>query len=74
MLGNVLEWCWDVYQYSYLNLPAQDPLGPGEGIERSLRGGSWFHDARYVRVAQRFKRLSTYRSNYIGFRLVITLP
>jgi formylglycine-generating enzyme required for sulfatase activity len=74
MLGNVLEWCWDVYQYSYLNLPAQDPLGPSEGTERTLRGGSWFHDARYVRAAQRFKRLSTYRSNYIGFRLVITLP
>jgi formylglycine-generating enzyme required for sulfatase activity len=42
MLGNVLEWCHDVYEPTwYRESPANDPRGPAEGRKRVLRGGSW---------------------------------
>jgi formylglycine-generating enzyme required for sulfatase activity len=44
VLGNVSEWVNDWYDlnYSYYrNSPSQDPIGPTNGTERVLRGGSW---------------------------------
>ena len=42
MLGNVAEWCHDVYSKTYYGeSPPEDPRGPASGPERVLRGGSW---------------------------------
>jgi formylglycine-generating enzyme required for sulfatase activity len=37
-----------------------------------VRGGSWGHDARYLRSANRGGLGPDYRDTYVGFRLVRT--
>jgi formylglycine-generating enzyme required for sulfatase activity len=61
MLGNVYEWCDDLWR------PRLD--APKEGPGRVLRGGSWGSLARDVRAAYRFRNLPGYRWNDLGFRL-----
>ena len=42
MLGNVAEWCHDVYSETYYQeSPGVDPRGPASGPQRVIRGGSW---------------------------------
>lgn len=42
MLGNVAEWCYDVYSETYYeSSPEPDPRGPPIGPKRIMRGGSW---------------------------------
>ena len=51
MDGNVYEWCWDLYGSSYFG--GTDPKGSASGAYRVARGGSWFNDASFGRVANR---------------------
>jgi formylglycine-generating enzyme len=54
MAGNVWEWCWDWYGSSYYSTsPSSNPQGPPPGSRRVIRGGSWFPDANFSRVAYR---------------------
>lgn len=70
MSGNVFEWCWDWYDDKYYkNCPLVNPLGADAGSSRILRGGSWYYDAHYSRVAKRFNHTPDNRSSSIGFRL-----
>ncbi len=71
MHGNVAEWVWDWYA-EYPQGPAIDPVGPLEGSERILRGGSWEHGGNNCRSAFRITRGAYYRESYVGFRLVRT--
>lgn len=55
MLGNVWEWCWDLYKEG--------------GANRVHRGGSWGDGAHGCRSAIRNAYSPDYRLDVIGFRL-----
>ena len=60
MHGSVWEWCWDeVRSYS--------DVSPSV-VRRALRGGSFLHDPRDLRSADRFRVQPEYRSRDFGFR------
>jgi sulfatase modifying factor 1 len=57
MLGNVWEWCWDIY----------DP--EVYGAYRVLRGGGWFDEHWSCRASVRRRSHPTYRIDDVGFRV-----
>lgn len=58
MLGNVWEWCQDLYTH--------------ESYDRVLRGGGWGSNAQYLRSANRGNWGPDDRYSFVGFRLVRT--
>lgn len=70
MLGNVAEWCADVFaDDGFATAAFVDPKGPVEGLKRVVRGGS-FKDNE----SDFFKRASllpTEKRPYVGFRVVL---
>jgi formylglycine-generating enzyme required for sulfatase activity len=69
MLGNVSEWCQDLYG-SYLSGTATDPTGPSSGSQRTLRGSSFFDFTGDLRVLFRNYDSPTFSSRQYGFRCV----
>jgi formylglycine-generating enzyme required for sulfatase activity len=71
MHGNVWEWCEDWYG-PYPSAEATDPVGPGSGSSRVIRGGGWYSYAVICRSADRGKVAPGARNYGIGFRLLRT--
>lgn len=69
MAGNVWEWCLD-FHGDYSAGEMIDPLGPAEGFDRVLRGGSWFISLDYCRSACRDWSGQGYRKEDGGLRVV----
>lgn len=57
LLGNVWEWCWDVYDAEVY------------GTYRVLRGGGWFDERWSCRVAVRRRSHPTFQIDDVGFRV-----
>ncbi len=71
MHGNVRQWCSDWYGSGYYkDSAAADPQGLAIGVERVLRGGSWYYTPAYSRCSYRDELNPTYRGNDVGFRVV----
>ena len=73
MLGNVSEWCEDLYG-AYPDFPIKDPKGaaPENSKNRVCRGGSWNHNARACRAAFRDRNNPSFDGRgSVGLRLVL---
>jgi sulfatase modifying factor 1 len=57
MLGNVWEWCWDIYDAEVY------------GTYRVLRGGGWFDEHWSCRASVRRRSHPTFQTDDVGFRL-----
>ena len=71
MIGNVKEWCHDLYDQSYYkNSTIQNPRGHDQGTLRVFRGGSWMDPASALRITKRGKLLPQNTNPDFGFRCV----
>jgi formylglycine-generating enzyme required for sulfatase activity len=74
ILGNVWEWCADVWHGDYAGASA-DGTPWRVGVEgqprRCLRGGSWNYDAFRCRSAYRSREWKHFATNHFGLRVVV---
>ncbi|MEU1513793.1 SUMF1/EgtB/PvdO family nonheme iron enzyme [Streptomyces sp. NPDC005811] len=61
MIGNVWDWCWDVYDAEVY------------GTYRVLRGGGWFDEHWSCRASARRRSHPAFRVDDVGFRLARSL-
>lgn len=76
MLGNVSEWCEDVWHGHYNGAPSDGSPWVGKGeedknIDRVVRGGSFNTSADNCRPAFRTHQKPDYPDSDIGFRVVV---
>ena len=87
--GNVWEWCLDKYDADFYDAHnSRNPISGAVTLQaildnfasvrtlssRVLRGGSWYREARDVRVANRGASLPGAADPFIGFRCVRDVP
>lgn len=73
MTGNVSEWCQDIYgPYTLSTQP--DPCGADTGRYRIARGGSYDECIANSHLSVRRWHLPETATEYIGFRIALTLP
>jgi len=76
MLGNVSEWCEDIYRWHYRGAPCDGsadlrPAGPAPAAtRRTLRGGSWCTPKASCRCSYRGPIHQALRGSDMGFRIV----
>jgi formylglycine-generating enzyme required for sulfatase activity len=73
MIGNVYEWCADVYHDIYLGAPADGSAWISDAVDDSRinRGGSWLEQVREMEITRRCWNREDTRRNEIGFRVVL---
>ncbi len=76
VIGNVWEWCEDVWHDSYQNAPADGSawVTGGEQGKHVLRGCSWCFRPGYCRSAFRHVNTSDYGRSDYGFRVAAGIP
>lgn len=67
MSGNVWEWCGNDFQH--ISTDGESGITHAENT-KSLRGGSYWLNARFCRVRNRFDYHPNFRNDFIGFRLL----
>ena len=75
MLGNVCEWCSDIFDsgfYKSCEDGVVDPKGASEGSERVMRGGGWTYYSYNCRSSSRNYVDPGNRNRNIGFRVART--
>ncbi len=71
MLGNVWQWCEDVYNSrAYSKLPKSNPVYEGAGEYRVIRGGGWSNGPMGIRSSHRIGLTLSFGHHALGFRLV----
>jgi formylglycine-generating enzyme required for sulfatase activity len=73
MLGNVSEWCEDIYGVDvYASYDRDNPLhrGWGAGLDRVVRGGQWHGGPERARSAVRSSGMPRAMNDDLGVRLV----
>lgn len=70
MSGNVWEFCYD-WKGNYLPYYHIDPKGSTIGKNKVIRGGDWYYDADYCRVANRHSCPPEDTYNTVGFRVAL---
>ena len=68
MLGNVWEWCKDVWVEGYTEESRAAASADSASAPRVIRGGSWYSVAQRVRAAFRDLFVPSNRHHYLGFR------
>ena len=61
MLGNVWEWCWDIYDETIY------------GSYRIFRGGGWSDSSRGCLATNRRRSHPTFKIDDLGFRIARSL-
>jgi formylglycine-generating enzyme len=70
MVGNVAEWCEDVFHAEYPADGANESPA-GNGNARVIRGGSWLDPPDLYRLAKRFAFAPQGRRDFLGFRVAM---
>ena len=74
VLGNVWEWLEDTYHKTYEGGPTDGSAWVDKGgVDRVIRGGSWYDDPLNARVAHRHWVEPSSRGRSLGFRLARSL-
>lgn len=74
ILGNVWEWCEDVYNSeAYGRLPKDNPVYRGPGEYQVMRGGGWSNGPLGIRSSHRVGLSPDFGHHALGLRLVKTV-
>src|SRR4051794_18497399 len=75
MHGNFAQWTGDWYRSDYeSDILVDDPIGPGSGERRVIRGGTWRRPAVDCRSAFRGQYFPDKWGIDLGFRVVCEVP